>query len=151
MLQGRDIAGFNAVLKSRGAVAALAFLNAGVSHRFSAVYRIAGGNLRNVLLVDKLGEMRPAFLEVVPMDASFCQFVVRDGLFRTSNSALDARLDGHPYQGVVISYHAVPVLDPDGVLIGTLSHFDFEQRSIEDDEFELLYRAGRLLSDFIPR
>jgi GAF domain-containing protein len=151
MLETRDVNRFAAVLKSRGASAALAYLNEGVPHRFSGIYRISGGNLRNVLLFDKLGEIRPAFLEVVPMDASFCQFVVRDGLFRTNNSARDARLDGHPYQGVVISYHAVPLVDPDRVLIGTLSHFDLEERFIEDSEFELLYQAGHMLSDFIPR
>jgi GAF domain-containing protein len=151
MLETRDVNRFAAVLKSRGASAALAYLNEGVPHRFSGIYRISGGNLRNVLLFDKLGEIRPAFLEVVPMDASFCQFVVRDGLFRTNNSSRDARLDGHPYQGVVISYHAVPLVDPDRVLIGTLSHFDLEERFIEDSEFELLYQAGHMLSDFIPR
>lgn len=151
MRHARDVDRFAAVLKSKGAGAALAYLNEGVPHRFSGVYRIEGAQLRNVLLIDKLGQLRPAFLEVVPMDASFCQFVVRDGLFRTNNSTIDARLDGHPYQGVVISYHAVPLVDPDRALVGTLSHFDLVERAIEDSEFELLYQAGHLLSDFIPR
>lgn len=151
MFQTRDFNTVAAVLKSKGAAAALAYLNEGVPHRFSGVYRIEGKNLRNVLLVDKLGQMRPAFLEVVPMDASFCQFVVRDGLFRTDNSANDMRLDNHPYRGVVVSYHAVPLVDPDRALVGTLSHFDLVERSIADSEFELLYKAGHLLSDFIPR
>jgi GAF domain-containing protein len=150
MLQARDVTALSSVLKSRGAGAALAYLNEGVPHRFSGVYRIDGSNLRNVLLVDKQGQMRPAFLEVVPMDASFCQFVVRDGIFRTNNSAVDTRLDGHPYQGVLVSYHAVPLVDPDRALVGTLSHFDLIERSIKDSEFELLYQAGHLLSDFIP-
>lgn len=151
MLVARDIHRFGAILKAQGAADALAYLNAGVPHRFSGIYRIEGTNLRNVLLFDKLGEMRPAFLEVVPMDASFCQFVVRDGLFRTNNSTRDARLDGHPYQGVVLSYHAVPLVDGDRRLIGTLSHFDLVERAIEDSEFELLYHAGHMLPDFIPR
>ena len=151
MFQVRDFDRLASGLKAQGAAAALAYLNEGVPHRFSGVYRIEGDKLRNVLLVDKMKQVRPAFLEVVPMDASFCQFVVRDGLFRTDNSAADARLDGHPYQGVVISYHAVPLVDPDRALIGTLSHFDLIERSIEDSEFELLYQAGHLLSDFIPR
>lgn len=151
MYQSRDLNAFAAVLKSRGAGAALAYLNDGVPHRFSGVYRIEGDNLRNVLLVDKLGEVRPSFLEVVPMNSSFCQFVVRDGLFRTNNSATDARLDGHPNQGVVVSYHAVPLVDENRILVGTLSHFDLIERTIDDVEFELLYKAGHLLCDFIPR
>lgn len=151
MIVNRDFSAFSAVLKSKGAGTALAYLNHGVPHRFSGIYRIEGANLRNVLLFDKLAEMRPTFLDVVPMDASFCQFVVRDGLFRTNNSGQDKRLDGHPYQGVVVSYHAVPVVDPDRALIGTLSHFDLVERSISDTEFELLYQAGHLFADFIPR
>lgn len=147
----RDFSRLSAVLKSKGAAAALAYLNDGVPHRFSGVYRIEGDNLRNVLLFDKLHEVRPAFLEVVPMDASFCQFVVRDGLFRTNNSATDTRLAGHPSQGIVVSYHAVPVIDSDRALLGTLAHFDLIERSIDDGEFELLYQAGRLLADFLPR
>lgn len=151
MLRIRDVAAFTRVLRSAGARVSLAYLNEGVPHRFSGVYRIDGDNLRNVLLHDKRNEVKPRFLEVVPMDASFCQFVVRDGLFRTSNSAKDHRLDGHPYQGVVVSYHAVPVVDLDRQLVGTLCHFDVVERSIEDSEFELLYRAGREFADFIPR
>jgi GAF domain-containing protein len=85
------------------------------------------------------------------MDASFCKFVVRDGLFRTNNSSTDTRLAGHPSQGIVVSYHAVPVIDSDRALLGTLSHFDLIERSIDDAEFELLYQAGRLMADFLPR
>jgi hypothetical protein len=85
------------------------------------------------------------------VDASFCQFVVRDGLFRTNNSSLDARLTGHPSRGIVVSYHAVPVIDADRVPLGTLSHFDLVERTIGDAEFELLYQAGRLMADFLPR
>ncbi|CAA2109678.1 GAF domain-containing protein [Variovorax paradoxus] len=147
----RDFSRLSAVLKSKGSAAALAYLNDGVPHRFSGVYRIEGDNLRNVLLFDKLHQVRPAFLEVVPMDASFCQFVVRDGLFRTNNSSTDTRLAGHPSQGIVVSYHAVPVIDSDRALLGTLSHFDLIERSIDDAEFELLYQAGRLMADFLPR
>jgi hypothetical protein len=52
----RNFGRLAAVLKSEGAAAALAYLNAGVPHRFSGVYRIEGADLRNVLLFDKLGE-----------------------------------------------------------------------------------------------
>jgi hypothetical protein len=44
------------------------------------------------MLYDKAGEVRPDFLAEVPFETSFCQFVIRDGYFTTSDSAVDLRL-----------------------------------------------------------
>jgi GAF domain-containing protein len=145
----RDLETFSAVLHGEGPAAALAYLNEGVPHRYSAVYRFAGPMLRNVLLHDKAGEMRPEYLAAVPFDKSFCQFVLRDSSFRTDDSAADPRLEGHPYQGVVVSYHSVPLVSNVGELWGTLSHFDMAPLPLSDDEFELLQSAARLLPSFL--
>lgn len=147
----RDISTFRSVLKASGALASLAYLNAGVPHRYTAVYRIEADMLRNVLLHDKQGEIRSDFLEVVPLNTSFCQFVLRDGLFKTEDSGLDPRLNGNPHQGVVVCYHGVPMMGTDGELMGTLCHFDLTEHSISDREFDLLTQAGRVLPDFVPR
>ena len=149
MSLSRDLETFSAILRAEGPDAALAYLNEGVPHRFSAVYRFAGPLLRNVLFHDKAGEMRPEFLAAVPFDASFCQFVLRDGVFRTDDSAADARLKGHPYQGVVVSYHSVPLMNHSGEPWGTLSHFDLASQPLSDDEFELLKSAAKLLPSFL--
>jgi GAF domain-containing protein len=147
----RSIETFSAVLRSSGASRAIAFLNEGVPHRYTAAYALLDGSFHNVLLHDKLGEMRPAYLAVVPFEVSFCQFVLRDGLFLSGNTAADRRLDGHPYQGVVVSYHGVPLIDSVGELKGTLCHFDLQSLDLSESEFELLQKAARLLSDFLPR
>lgn len=147
--QKRDIQAFTTALRAHGAQASLKYLNAGVPHRYTAVYRIEGDMLRNLLLEDKLGEIRTDFLEVVPLAASFCQFVLKDGMFKTEDSTLDARLDGNPYKGVVLCYHGVPMLDLSGEVSGTLCHFDLFPREIEDCEFDLLMRAGRVLPEFV--
>src|SRR4051794_25766744 len=119
------------VLAQSGPAAALAYLNDGVPHRFSAIYRFAGPLLHNVLLHDKAGRMRPDFLSVVPFSRSFCQFVVKESAFRTDNSVADPRLVGHALRGIVVSYHSVPVLDHlTGELWGTLSHFDMRSLSL---------------------
>ncbi|MES1161980.1 MAG: GAF domain-containing protein, partial [Rhizobacter sp.] len=68
-------------------------------------------------------------------------FVIRDGHFKTSDSATDHRLDGHPYQGVMVSYHGVPIL-LGGEIGGTLCHFDLAAHALTDDEFELLRQAA---------
>lgn len=148
MTGARDIDTFKAKLASAGVDTALAFLNAGVAHRYSAVYRLDGNTLKNVLLHDKAGEVRPAFLAEVPFETSFCQFVIRDGLFQTSDSAGDRRLDGHPYQGVMVSYHGVPIL-AHGEIWGTLCHFDVAVQALTDDEFDLLRDAAAVTPGFV--
>ena len=130
-----------------GADAALAFLNAGVPHRYSAVYRLDGRTLKNVLLRDKAGEITPAYLAEVPFETSFCQFVIRDGFFQTSDSVLDGRLDGHPYQGHMVSYHGVPILSG-AEIWGTLCHFDVAAQPLSDEEFDLLRAAGAVKPGF---
>ncbi|WP_076999022.1 GAF domain-containing protein [Variovorax sp. KK3] len=145
----RTLDSFSAVLRADGPAAALAYLNEGVPHRYSAAYRFAGLKLQNVLLHDKAGEMRPAFLATVPFDQSFCQYVRRDSAFRTDNSSVDPRLQGHPYQGVVVSYHSVPLVSDTGELWGTLSHFDMAPLPLSQEEFALLQGAAELLPNFL--
>lgn len=145
MKPARTLQKFASIVRIDGPAAGLAYLNEGVPHRFSAVYRFAGEMLENVLLHDKLGEMKPDYLAVVPFEQSFCQFVLRDGVFRTDDTAADTRLDGHPYQGIVLSYHSVPVADSTLGLWGTLCHFDLAAHPLPDAEFELLQGAARLL------
>lgn len=146
MNPARSLETFNSVLAQSGFEAALAFLNGGVPHRYTAVYRLEGGTLRNLALHDKKGELRPEFLAAVPLEASFCQFALRDGSFRTEDSANDARLDAHPYQGVLVSYHGVPLMSDSGDLWGTLCHFDVDALPLSDEEFALLQEAGRILA-----
>ncbi|MDO9406191.1 MAG: GAF domain-containing protein [Polaromonas sp.] len=140
---------FSSTLDSSGLAAALAVLNGGVAHRYTALYQLQGGLLRNLELHDKQNEVRPEFLLEVPLETSFCQFVLRDGLFRTSDSGGDSRLDGHPYQGVMVSYHGVPLVDSSGGVLGTLCHFDVEALDLSDTEFELLQQAAQRLPAFL--
>ena len=147
----RDIATFATLLASEGPHTALRYLNSGVPHRYTAVYRFEAELLRNVLLYDKRGQIRPEYLVAVPFKESFCQFVLRDQEFRTDDSARDERLVGHPYRGVVVSYHSVPVVrDDNGSLWGTMSHFDMSRHPLADSEFELLQQAAKVLSRHIP-
>lgn len=142
----RTLEALKATLDEGGPDAVMTFLNQGVEHRYTAVYRFDGDLLRNVLLCDKLDKVRPDFLLAVPFKHSFCQFVLRDQAFRTEDSRQDRRLDGNPYQGVVISYHSVPLVRaPGDELWGTLSHFDMRAHPLPGEEFELLQEAARLL------
>ena len=139
-------------LKAGGLAAALRVLNDRVRHRYSAVYQLQGRDrLVNLALVDKRDEPCPAYLRNVPYDESFCQFAVREGQFRTDNSALDDRLAGHPYQGVMNSYHSVPLVSTEGRILGTVCHFDLAAFALDDEDFELLRLAARVFATYVPR
>jgi GAF domain-containing protein len=147
----RSLERFTAHLSAEGPSAALRYLNEGVPHRYTSVYRFDGELLRNVLLCDKRNQVRPEFLMAVPFGQSFCQFVLKDRTFSTSDSEHDPRLEGHPSRGVVVSYHSVPVLDDSAQLWGTLSHFDMQSRPLADEEFDLLERAARVLGSHVAK
>lgn len=139
-------------LISQGPEAALRVLNTRVPHRYSAVYRLhPGGDLTVVLLVDKRSEECPVLLREVPYEDSFCQYALTQGQFRTNDSAVDARLFGHPYKGVVNSYHAAPFIGADGRVKGTMCHLDFAAMVLPDEDFELLRLATRIFPSFLPR
>jgi GAF domain-containing protein len=138
-------------LREAGIDGGLKFLNQRIDHRYTAVYRLQDARLTNLGLYDKAGEMKPEYLAEVPLDVSFCQFVLRDGSFATGNSAEDGRLDGHPYQGVMMAYHGVPVSDARGRLVGTLCHFDLVERGLSDDDFLLMQQAAGAMREFIGK
>lgn len=141
----------NRVLESEGIQSALAFLNARAPHRFTAVNLIQDKHMVCKLLHDKAGKLVPEAIAPVPMQHSFCQFVLRDGWFNTHDSGADARLAEHKYQGVVLSYCGVPLTDSAGELWGTLCHMDMREQLLPEEEFELFQRAARLLPKYLPR
>ncbi len=138
------------ILKSGGLQAGLAWLNSRVPHRFTAVYLLDKLVLKNRAVVDKDGEAAtPPVLMEVPLETSFCQYVMRDGQFITAESGTDTRLDGHPYQGVMGSYVGLPLQGGGDSLMGTFCHFDFENRELPDEEFAFLQRVARLLPRYV--
>jgi GAF domain-containing protein len=137
------------ILATRGVDAGLAFLNQRSPYRFTATYAIHGQTMRNTHFYDRVGGYDLGALREVPLMDSFCQYVVKEGRFITLDSASDARLDGHPYQGVVASYIGLPMADETGKLVGTFCHLDLEPHPSDDREFEFLQGAMRLLSTFI--
>lgn len=131
--------------------AGLDFLNARVPHRYTGIFRLHQGALHNTFLYDKLGEIVPEFLQVVPLADSFCHLTIRDGVFKTDNSANDQRLDGHKYQGVLRSYVGLPLVDNQGHLYGTICHFDELALGLADEEFEIFHKAAKLLPGYLDK
>ncbi|MGB4116001.1 MAG: GAF domain-containing protein [Polaromonas sp.] len=136
------------ILNTQGLRLALVYLNQRVAYRVTAVYRLDNGLMQLVEVVDKLDDLKASSLPVVPLADSFCQFAMRDSQFVTNNTANDKRLDGHAYQGVVASYVGLPLVKS-GTLFGTLCHYDFVERAIDDEEFSYLQNIATLLPKYL--
>ncbi|MFM9901330.1 MAG: guanylate cyclase [Polaromonas sp.] len=136
-------------LQCKGLEAGLSVLNQRVPHRFTAVFKLDGAMMRNVAIVDKLGEVVPESFKVIPFENSFCQFVLRDGSFTTHDSAVDNRLDGHVYKGVLNTYVGLPISENNGELFGTLCHFDFPPQNLPESEFQFLNQAVKVLPPYV--
>ena len=104
--------------------------------------------MRNIHLYDRKGE-NPTSLCEVPLSDSFRQFVLKDSGFNSGNSALDDRLRGHCYQGVLNSFFGLPLSREPGTIYGTFRHFDFESMLTEVDEISLLEAVSPELMDHL--
>lgn len=144
-----EVQAFVADCKARGLAAALEVLNTGVPHRYTALYRLDHLVLKNIELIDKAKEAKSEMLSAVPLTDSFCQFVLRDGAFLTSDSSKERVLDGHKYQGVMMAYHGVPVVDAQGELFGSLCHFDVEKRPLSDTQYAHLSGVATALGQVL--
>ena len=144
-----ELAALLDIARRDGVPELLSRLNARVPHRYTAIYQLVGDTLKCQHLIDKTGAVQTEFLAEVPLRDSFCQFVIRDGIFLTENSAFDHRLDGHPYQGIVVSYHAIPLVTRAGVLYGTLCHLDTVACALSDPELDLLKEVAGALPNLL--
>lgn len=147
MAQNLAVEAFRHALFAHGLEAALAFLNEGVPHRYTAAYQVDGRLVRQLAVFDKAGREFPEAYVNVPIELSLAQYVVRDGMFRTQDSSSDCRLAGHPYRGVLASYQGVAVYGENGAIMGTLCHFDVDSKPISDEEFALILACATC---FVP-
>ena len=125
---------------------ALRELNATTGYRFTAVYRFTASGAANLAIFDRESDAPEALL-VVPEGASYCG-IVRESknAFLVTRSLEDGRIVKHPAREAVQSYCGVPLVGDDGVVFGSLCHFDFEPRDGWDGATELMSEVSRYLS-----
>lgn len=117
---------FSAMLESRGINDALRHLNSMTPFRFTAVYKVDGLSISNLLMFDRESGFSD---DPSPSRISdtFCIWVHETmSVVQLEDSLTDPRAIGHPKRNVIRSYCGGPVRNPDGVLIGTLCHFAYE-------------------------
>lgn len=141
---------YRLLLETQGP-AGLNFLNSRVPHRYTGIFRLHEGALYSTFLHDKLGEIIPEFLQVVPLQDSFCHLTMRNGMFKTADSTHEPSLEGHKYQGVLRSYVGLPLVNNQGHLYGTICHFDEQSLVLADEEFEIFRKAAKLLPGYLHK
>ena len=137
---------FAEILEREGPRPALAWLLLRSDYRFIGIFRFEGGKATAAVHYDR---ENPEVLRCaeVPDTATYCCYV-RDsrGAFVTANALTDARLDDHPARESVLAYCGVPVMDPEGVLLGTLCHYDLVPRDPEQLDLPLLLQVTSTLA-----
>lgn len=143
---------FAKLLASDGIRAALYSLLRRTGYRYISIFRFQQGSATAVVHVDRddLNAVAPG---EAPIAATYCCYV-RDsnGAFATVDALLDARTEGHVKQVALRAYCGIPILDPEGGLIGTLCHYDPLPRDAEQLDLELLLQAASAIeqSGLVP-
>ncbi len=143
---------FSKILASDGLRPALADLLSDTDYRFIAIFRFNGDRATAAVFYDR---ENPDVLRVdeVPAKATYCCYA-RDakGAFVTANALLDARLEGHVAREHVQAYCGVPIMTPEGEILGTLCHYDLVPRDPAQIDLELICQIASALEqgDHVP-
>ena len=151
-VEGGEYGRYAAILQAEGVRAALAYLLSLTDYRFIGIFRFQDGMATAAVHYDRENPevMRSG---VVPDTATYCCYV-RDsrGLFTTADALTDPRTQAHPAREVVKAYHGVPVMDAEGVILGTLCHYDLVPRNPEQVDLNLIVAVSSSLAhgDHVP-
>lgn len=139
-------ADFERILALSGPREALASVLKRSAYRFIGIFRFQDGMASAAIHYDR-DNPDVTRLDAVPESATYCCYV-RDsrGMFTTVDALADERLDGHVARAVVRSYCGIPIMDPEGVLLGTLCHYDVEPRDSEQLDLPLLLQVASTLA-----
>lgn len=137
---------FAKALDSQGLRSALVYLRGLTEYRFVSIFRFENGHTVCVAHVDR-DDPTSVQTDAAPTDSTYCCYV-RDtnGAFITADALLDPRTEGHAKRGVVSAYCGIPIMDSEGVLFGTLCHYDTVPRDPEALDLPLLLRAASRLA-----
>lgn len=137
---------FKTTLMAHGVRQSLAYLLGLTDYRFIGIWRFQDGRANAAVHYDRENPTQLQAQEV-PENATYCCYV-RDanGVFMTAHALLDPRTEGHPARDSVQAYCGVPVMDPEGQLIGTLCHYDLVPRDPAQVDIELMVQVASFLA-----
>ena len=137
---------FNRILQTGGVRDGLAYLVGLTEYRFIGIWRFQDGRANAAVYFDRQNPTVTTATEV-PDNATYCCFV-RDsrGAFMTAHAMLDPRTEGHPAREAVPTYCGVPIIEPEGRLLGTLCHYDLVPRDPSTVDLELMLQVASALA-----
>lgn len=126
--------------------------------RCIGILRFEGGRANAAVHYDRENPDQLSASEISESVTDCCFVRDRRGSSTTVNARLDERLEGYAARQVVLAYCGVPVMDAEGVLIGTLCHDDLVPGDPDQVDLELLIQVastaaqrGRVLLTFTTR
>jgi GAF domain-containing protein len=136
---------FSATLQAVGLRAALAEQLLLTDYRFIAIFRFDGGRANAAVFYDRDNpEVRR--VDEVPSGATYCVFARETrSPFITDDAMADERLAGHAAREQVRAYCGVPILTPEGELLGTLCHYDVVPRDAAQIDLALMCEIASAL------
>lgn len=136
---------FMRLLGEAGLRPALAYLLELTDYRYIAIFRFKDDLITATAFYDR-DDPAAESAGIVPVSSTYCCFV-RDskGMFTTVNSLLDTRVSGHVKRETVQAYCGIPILTPDGDILGTICHFDDVPRDPEQIDIELILQVASAL------
>jgi hypothetical protein len=136
---------FTEIVANAGVRPALAYLLSLTDYRYIAIFRRRGDKATAAVYYDR---DNPDVLRVdeVPASATYCSLASADkALFTTANALEDPRLTLHPARRAVQAYWGVPVMTPEGHILGTLCQYDDVPRDPSQVDFELMIEVASTL------
>jgi len=138
---------FGGIVKADGLWDAMRWLNDRVPYRFTAIFAFDGDLLRNICLVDK-EDTNVTHCPDQPIVDSYCIYIRRSGeRFSVEDSLLDGRVEGHPKRSNYHCYYGIPLLGPDGNLLGTVCHFNGAPVRVTEEVVESLDELASVITD----
>lgn len=123
----------------------MAYLLQLTDYRYIAIFRFKDGKSTAAAFYDR---DHPDVLRTdeVPESATYCCFV-RDekGVFTTADALCDPRLTSHAARAAIRAYCGVPILTPDGEILGTLCHYDSVPRDPDQIDIQLMLQVASAL------
>ena len=136
---------FTSMLASAGLRDALADVASITDYRFIAIFRFQDERANAVIYYDR---EQPEVLGVEEVAASdtYCRLAreTREA-FVTSDALNDARLTDHGARASVQSYCGVPIMTPEGAVLGTLCHYDLVPRDPNQVDLALMCEIASAL------
>ena len=137
---------FSEILASAGLRSALADLVTSTDYRFIAIFRFEGDRANAAVFFDR---EHPDVLSVdeVPAEATYCCFARESrGPFVTDDALSDPRLKAHVARTQVRAYCGVPIITPEGEILGTLCHYDLIPRDSATVDLALMCEIASALA-----